>query len=271
MRGPPDAGRVEARLGFCVGCWLAVGFSQRTLPHVVPALPMLGLRLLPDFFALWAILPSLQHLTPILTLQLPSPAVCFLCYPHSLHPPNRGLIILHRLKKTPLIPSPISSPLLLQPNRGIFNNHQAHAATPLSFDPAHAFTILTIMRAAILPRLDRLNPLRLLPASMVPFAYEKLPGGDANHHGPRSPFSTMSFKKYRWRSPSPGGRRFPLFVKISPSRFIVFAITTILCLGLIIVGGYRNHQKMKNKKPPPREEYRWENFTMYVLLLCLSR
>ena len=197
---------------------------------------------------------------------MPSPAVCFLCYPRSLHPPDRLLIILHRLKKRPLIPSPFPGPFF---SNRIGESSSARRDSTL-FDPAHAFTILTIMRAANLPRLERLNPLRLLPASMVPFAYEKLPGGDANHHGPRSPFSTMSFKKYRWRSPSPGGRRFPLFVKMSPSRFIVFVVTTILCLGLIIVGGYRSHQKMKNKKPPPREEYPWENFTRYDLLLRLS-
>jgi len=117
------------------------------------------------------------------------------------------------------------------------------------------------MRAAILPRLEGLNPLRLLPANVVPFRYEKLPGGDANYHGPRSPFSTMSFKKYRWRSPSPGGRRFPLSFKMSLSRLIVFAITTILCLGLIIVGGYRNHQKMKNRKQPSQEDHPWDDFT----------
>ena len=133
--------------------------------------------------------------------------------------------------------------------------------TPRRIPPtksAHAIALLTAMKAALLPRLQNINPLRLLPIS-TNFYYEKLPG-DYSQYSPRPSFSPTSWKKYRWRSPSPGANRFPPLVKMSLSRFVVLVITTILCLGLIVVGGYRSHQRMKNKKSLPRD-YPWGNFT----------
>jgi hypothetical protein len=102
-----------------------------------------------------------------------------------------------------------------------------------------------------------MNPLKLL-SIRTNVNYERLPGYESNAS---SPYSSISLKKYRWRSPSPGGERFPTFVKMSLSRMLVFAITSVLCLGLIAVGGYRGHRRMEKKKEPPQNAYPWEKFT----------
>ncbi|KAF2404666.1 hypothetical protein EJ06DRAFT_215265 [Trichodelitschia bisporula] len=102
-----------------------------------------------------------------------------------------------------------------------------------------------------------MNPLKLLPIrTNVP--YERLPGYESNNG---SPFSAVSLKKYRWRSPSPGAERFPALVRMSLSRLIMLAVTAFLCVGLVAVGGYRGHQRMKHKPAPVREAYPWESFT----------
>ena len=118
------------------------------------------------------------------------------------------------------------------------------------------------MRAAFFPRVRSMNPLKLLPIN-TNFSYERLPGYESTNG---SPYSSISLKKYRWRSPSPGGERFSFTVpKISFARFLVVAITSILCVGLIIVGGVRSHNRRKNQKAPPREAYPWEKFPRYVI------
>jgi hypothetical protein len=110
------------------------------------------------------------------------------------------------------------------------------------------------------PRLRIPNPLKLLPVTSK-INYDRLPGHDAANG---SPYSSISLKKIRWRSPSPGSERFPMFVKMSLSRLIVFAITLIMCVGLIAVGGYRGHQRFKKQKEAPKSSYPWEAFTVYV-------
>ncbi|KAF2090045.1 hypothetical protein K490DRAFT_71723 [Saccharata proteae CBS 121410] len=100
-----------------------------------------------------------------------------------------------------------------------------------------------------------MNPMKLLPIK-TGFNYEQLPGYETN--GTPSGFTTP-LKKYRWRSPSPGGDRFSL-PKMTFSRAILFAITLIFCIGLMATGGYRRHQHMLNLPPPPRELFPWEHF-----------
>jgi hypothetical protein len=110
------------------------------------------------------------------------------------------------------------------------------------------------------PRLRLTNPLKLLPIR-TNISYDRLPGYDQANG---SPYNSISLKKIRWRSPSPGSERFPMFVKMSLSRLLVFAVTLIMCVGLIIVGGIRGHQRMKNKKVTPKSSYPWEKFPTYV-------
>jgi hypothetical protein len=110
------------------------------------------------------------------------------------------------------------------------------------------------------PRLRIPNPLKLLPVT-TNISYDRLPGHDAANG---SPYSSISLKKIRWRSPSPGSERFPMFLKMSLSRLIMFVVTLIMCVGLIAVGGYRGHQRFKKQKEVPKSSYPWENFTVYV-------
>ncbi|EKG13186.1 hypothetical protein MPH_09658 [Macrophomina phaseolina MS6] len=95
-----------------------------------------------------------------------------------------------------------------------------------------------------------MNPMKLLPLK-TSFSYEQLPGYESSNGTP--------LKKYRWRSPSPGGDRFTL-PKLSFSRAILFAITAVFCIGLLATGGYRRHQRMIHQQPPPRELFPWEHF-----------
>jgi hypothetical protein len=110
------------------------------------------------------------------------------------------------------------------------------------------------------PRLRIPNPLKLLPVS-TNISYDRLPGYDAANG---SPYNSISLKKIRWRSPSPGSERFPMFVKMSLSRLLMFAITLIMCVGLIIVGGIRGHQRFKKQKDAPKSSYPWESFPVYA-------
>jgi hypothetical protein len=116
------------------------------------------------------------------------------------------------------------------------------------------------------PRLRLTNPLKLLPIR-TNISYDRLPGHDQNNG---SPYNSISLKKIRWRSPSPGSERFPMFVKMSLSRLLVFAVTLLMCVGLIVVGGIRGHQRMKSKKPVPKSSYPWEKFPMYVYCSAIS-
>ncbi|KAL2350748.1 hypothetical protein BJ546DRAFT_856979 [Cryomyces antarcticus] len=109
------------------------------------------------------------------------------------------------------------------------------------------------MRAAALPRLQDLNPLKFLPLSKV--SYARLPGYDSSN---ASPFSIQPLNKYRWRSPSPGSDRFS-FLRWSPFRLAVLTITIALCVALL-GGGITHHIVKKNKQPPPRELFTWEHF-----------
>lgn len=105
------------------------------------------------------------------------------------------------------------------------------------------------MKSPLSARFQNMNPMKLLPIK-ANFSYEKLPGYD-NGNGA---------KKYRWRSPSPGGDRFSL-PKLSFSRVILFAVTVVFFVGLLATGGYRRHQNMiHHQQPPPRELFPWEHF-----------
>lgn len=119
---------------------------------------------------------------------------------------------------------------------------------------------MSSMRGAF-ARVGSLNPLKLLPIK-TNFKYEELPGYESNAN---SPYSAISLKKYRWRSPSPGGSRFPLSVpKMSLSRLLALIMASLLCVGLLVAGGTKYHAKPKHKpKPPPRQAYPWEHFPRY--------
>ena len=106
------------------------------------------------------------------------------------------------------------------------------------------------MKSPLSSRLENMNPLKLLPLK-TGFNYEQLPGYEHNASTP--------LKKYRWRSPSPGGDRFGL-PRMSPSRVLLFAITAIFCIGLLATGGYRRHQNFIHQPLPPRELFPWEHF-----------
>lgn len=103
----------------------------------------------------------------------------------------------------------------------------------------------------------------LLPIN-TNFSYEKLPFSNAasgTESANGSPFNQTTFKKYRWRSPSPGGSRFPLLVRMSLSRFMMLAITSVICLSLIIVGGIRGHARFRKQPVVVEEtEYPWEHY-----------
>jgi hypothetical protein len=117
------------------------------------------------------------------------------------------------------------------------------------------------MRGAF-ARVGALNPLKLLPIK-TNFKYEQLPGYESNAN---SPYSSISLKKYRWRSPSPGGERFPFSVpKMSLQRLLALLMASILCVGLLVAGSTKYNTKPQPKpKPPPRQAYPWENFPRYV-------
>ncbi|KAK0665090.1 hypothetical protein DIS24_g114 [Lasiodiplodia hormozganensis] len=104
------------------------------------------------------------------------------------------------------------------------------------------------MKSPLSSRFQNMNPMKLLPLK-TSFSYEQLPGYD----------NGTPLKKYRWRSPSPGGDRF-ILPKLSFSRAILFAITAVFCIGLLATGGYRRHQRMIHQQPPPRELFAWEHF-----------
>jgi len=111
----------------------------------------------------------------------------------------------------------------------------------------------------------RMNPLKLLPIR-TNVNYERLPGYESANV---SPFNSFSLKqKYRWRSPSPGAERFPIFVKMSLNRLLVLVITSVLCVGLIAVGGYRGTRRLKQKVPVPQSSYPWEKFARYYCHPC---
>lgn len=145
------------------------------------------------------------------------------------------------------------------PEAALPHTHAAVSYSALSL--SHAL-IVTAGRdtAAMFPRIRSMNPLKLFPLK-TNISYDRLPGYES---ATGSPFNGVSLKKYRWRSPSPGAERFPVFVKMSLSRLLVLAITSILCVGLIAVGGYRGHRRLKHQPPPaPKSSYPWEKFTRY--------
>lgn len=112
------------------------------------------------------------------------------------------------------------------------------------------------MRGAF-ARVGSLNPLKLLPIKTT-FKYEQLPGYESSAN---SPYSSISLKKYRWRSPSPGAERFPFSVpKMSLSRLLALIMTSMLCVGLLVAGGTKYHANPKHKQKPPRQAYPWEHF-----------
>ena len=114
----------------------------------------------------------------------------------------------------------------------------------------------------VFARVGALNPLKLLPIK-TNFNYEQLPGYESNAN---SPYSSISLKKYRWRSPSPGGERFPFTVpKMSLQRLLALIVASVLCVGLLVAGGTKYRSKPPPKaKPPPRQAYPWEGFPRYV-------
>ncbi len=96
------------------------------------------------------------------------------------------------------------------------------------------------------------------------FRYRRLPLDPeyAKSHG--YPFTTINLKAMRWRSPSPGVEaRFPILLRMSLSRLVFLAITVLLCLGLMIVGGVRHHIRSRHNHANSNK-YPWEKFPMCV-------
>lgn len=105
-----------------------------------------------------------------------------------------------------------------------------------------------------MPRVGDLR--KLLPNIRTSFAYDQLPSSDSraasNAASPYSPFALKdglkdSFRKSRWRSPSPRSNRLP-YIRMSLARFIVVLFTTVICLSLLGTGRYKRKKAAERKK-----------------------
>lgn len=116
------------------------------------------------------------------------------------------------------------------------------------------------------PRLPQLaNWLRHLPFHRS-IRYSRLPLYEGKDGKELSlTFRNINLKGMRWRSPSPGGDKFTITLRMSLLRLISIVIITIICFVLMIVATVKH-----NKPPPPViqvDTYPWQDFPKYVQLM----
>jgi hypothetical protein len=77
------------------------------------------------------------------------------------------------------------------------------------------------------------------------FRYSRLPLTISDVESKGSGLVNINIKGIRWRSPSPGGERFPIRLRMSFFRLLFIAITALLCFGLMIVALCRRHRNTR--------------------------
>lgn len=103
------------------------------------------------------------------------------------------------------------------------------------------------------PRLRNLNPLRLLNGNV---AYQRLPDWSDSRNS--SPFDLQG---YRWRSPGRLAEQARCCARISLTKFIALAITSIVVLGLFLGGGiHRARHKVVEVDQPQPVPYFWQHY-----------
>ncbi|KAF2841034.1 hypothetical protein M501DRAFT_1015020 [Patellaria atrata CBS 101060] len=104
------------------------------------------------------------------------------------------------------------------------------------------------------PTLSRLAGLISFPKLRTNFSYEKLPEHELSSAS--TPFSPLSWRKFRWRSLSPKDAVFsqPRF----SARLIVLATAVLLFLSAIIAGGIHRRNKWVEEHKKPKLVFPWE-------------
>ena len=127
---------------------------------------------------------------------------------------------------------------------------------------------------SIMPRVTDLR--KLLPNIRTSFTYEQLPTSDSRAvsatPSPYSPFALKdgikdTFRKQRWRSPSPRSNRIP-YIRMSFSRFIVVVLTALICIALLGTGKYKRakaaSERAKKQQEQQQPQYPWMAFPRHV-------
>jgi hypothetical protein len=96
------------------------------------------------------------------------------------------------------------------------------------------------------------------------FRYTKLPISTYDEKDKEKSGLHINLKGIRWRSPSPGGDRFPITLRMSLARLLAIIATTLLCFVLMIVAVSR-HRTRSIPRMAGDEPYPWEKYPKYVV------
>lgn len=88
------------------------------------------------------------------------------------------------------------------------------------------------------------------------FNYEKLPGGESQSSSPL--FQTPLIKSWKYRNPWAGRLQRP---RLSLSRIIMLAVTTLLLASMLGTGIYKRHIRDRDRnRGEERKLYHWEHY-----------